>query len=91
VGSAKTGCFHNQSPIIFEYRILTVSYLPVRTFFVLPQKRYPRKVKAAQQFNDSAAQKNLKKGFLAKLASLKQLLFLSEKWPVFFLAPSEFL
>jgi hypothetical protein len=51
-------------------KILILNNLIVCTFFVLPQKRYPKKVKAAQKFNDSAAQKNLKKDFLAKLAFL---------------------
>jgi hypothetical protein len=38
-----------------EYKTLIVNNLTVHTFFVLPQKRYPKKVKAAQKFYDSAA------------------------------------
>jgi hypothetical protein len=63
---AKTSYFHNQSSVNFEHKIWTVSYLPIRTFFVLRQKRYPKKVKAAQKFYDSAAQKKLKKRLFSK-------------------------
>jgi hypothetical protein len=38
-----------------EDKTLIVNNLKVCTFFVLKQKRYPKKFKAAQKFNDSAA------------------------------------
>jgi hypothetical protein len=53
VGSTAT-IFYFKSEFNFIHKKLILNNLIVRAFFVLPQKRYPKKFKAAQKFYDSA-------------------------------------